>query len=81
MIFSTLIASAPYVGFIILLILSGWFFAIKSLGRQFNLLTQPSPKASDTTTSPSEPALANAPVNAHGEQSPEGKVIESPAAT
>ncbi|MDF2549209.1 MAG: ntt 3 [Chlamydiales bacterium] len=61
--FSTVTASAPYVAFFLLSAIVGWIFAVRSLGRQFNEITQTGlsqapvqsePKRADSPT----PALA-----------------------
>ena len=45
LIFATLSASAPYVAVILIAVLVGWLYAVRSLGKQFNACTQPEAKA------------------------------------
>lgn len=58
MVFSTLIASAPYVASIILVVLLGWFTAIRSLGKQFTNLTASQAKDAAAANQAAAPTLA-----------------------
>lgn len=57
MIFSTITASAAYVGVILILIISCWMVAVRSLGRKFVRLTAEEPVPPPAAASP-EPAAA-----------------------
>ena len=45
-IFSTLSATAPFIGFIFLAVVAVWFFAVKALGKQFTALIKSTDKPS-----------------------------------
>lgn len=58
MIFHTLSNSSHYVAAILLAVIVCWILAVKSLGKQFKILTEPEEMESEKTESTMEPAMA-----------------------
>jgi ATP:ADP antiporter, AAA family len=58
--FSTIVASAPYVAGVLLVIIAIWIHAVRKLGREFNALTSPVKKEEKPTVYVNEANLAAA---------------------